>query len=331
MSSRSKLLFSVLSVVVVYFVGTAGYVVLEGASFRDAAYMTTITLSTVGYKEAVELGDAGRIWTIIIITFGLITVSIATASLISLFVEGEVRDLLGRRRMKARLEHLKGHVVVCGYGRMGEFTARELIANKLEVVVIDNTAQKIREAEQEGLLAVFGDATEEGSLLQAGADRAKYLVAVLSNDADNVFVSLTARDLNPALTIIARAEQPSTRPKLEWAGANKVISPQTIGATKAANLILRPIVTDFVEVAAKGVELELDEFVVTRESALVGVALRDSGLRGKFGVSVVAIKRADGKTLYNPEPGETLQVSDTLIMIGKAGASTKLMALKSGA
>jgi voltage-gated potassium channel len=328
MNSRSKLVFSLLSVVLVYFVGAAGYVVLEGASFRDAAYMTTITLSTVGYQEAVELGEVGRLWTIAVITFGLITVSVATASLISLFVEGEVRDLLGRRRMKARLEHLKGHVVICGYGRMGEFTAKELRDNNLEIVVIDNTAQKIREAEAEGLLAVFGDATEEGTLQQAATDRAEYLVAVLSNDADNVFVSLTARDLNPSLTIIARAEQPSTRPKLERAGANKVISPQTIGATKAANLILRPIVTDFVEVAAKGVELELDEFIVTQGSGLAGVALKDSELRGRFGVSVVAIKRADGTTVYNPEPSESLRISDTLIMIGKAGASTKLMQLR---
>ena len=195
-------------------------------------------------------------------------------------------------------------------------------AGRLVVVEKERTLEPdLRDAQ---VPFVIGDATEEDTLLQAGLKRARALVIVLKSDADNVYITLTSHTLCPNLVIVARAEQPTTDAKLTRAGASRVVCPQVIGATKVANILTRPTVVDFVEVANKGVDLELDEYKVSDRSPLVGRSLRDSHVRRKTGAIVVAIKRADGEALVNPDPDAHLEAKDTLILVGPAGVSSRL-------
>lgn len=315
----------------VYVVGTVGYMLIQGVTLADAAYMTAITVSGVGFREVFALTPEGRVWTMLVIILGLGTVWFAFTSLVTLFVSGEIRALRWRRRVESTIGKLKGHVILCGYGRMGSLALSELTRVRVPVVVVERRRDAERDLIEHQIPYVIGDATEEDALLQAGILRARALVTVLPHDADNVYITLTARTLQPELQVIARAEQPSTEIKLKRAGASRAICPQVIGATKIINILTRPNVVDFVEVAAQGVDLEMDEFVVGGQSALAGVTLRDSLIRQKTGAIVVAVKRADGETLVNPEPDAVLNAGDTLIIVGPGGVSGRLGKIDPGA
>ncbi len=327
MSPQQRLFWSVVVLVGVFALGTTGYVYIEDTTYLDAAYMMAITLSTVGYNTPFELDTVGKIWTMAVITVGLISVSVAFTSLVALFVSGELRAHLGSRKVETQISRMKKHVIICGYGRMGRLVAKELRSRGERVVVVEVRPERREEMREAGLLSVVGDATEEDTLVRAGLMRARALVSVLPHDADNVYVTLTAHGLRGDLKIVARAEEAATEPKLKHAGAQRVICPQIIGASRIANILTRPHVTDFFEVAAKGVELEMDEYEIAEGSALDGVSLRDSLLRQKADVMIVAIKRADGETVYNPPPEVVLSVSDRLIIIGPSGVSKRLDAL----
>ena len=311
-------------------IGTAGYMLLEterDLSLLEAAYMTVITVSTVGFTEVWELSPATRIWTIGVIAVGVGTVSVAFTSLITLFVGGDFRSMRERRRMSATIENLRDHVILCGYGRMGSLALREIARDRVPVVVveIDTAAEgSLREAQ---VPYIVGDATDEDTLKKAGVMRARALVAVLRSDADNVFITLTARTLRSDLPIIVRAEQPGTEAKLKRAGATRVICPQVMGATRIADVLTRPNVVDLVEMANKGVDLEIDEYEVGAQSPLVGKSLRESALRERTSASVVAVKRANGETLFNPGPDAVLGLGDTMVLVGPAGVSSRLDAL----
>ena len=327
MSLRLRLILSIAAVLGVFVAGTIGYMIVDAQrcpSLADAAYMTVITLSSVGYGEVWGLSHAGRLWTVVVITFGIVTVSYAFTSLLSLVVSGELRSLRERRRMENSLSHLRDHVIVCGYGRMGALIVRELRRRGVPVVVVENERTLEPDLRYAEATYLIGDATEEETLLHAGLQRARALVIVLPSDADNVYTTLTAHTLCPNLTIVSRAEQLSTEVKLTRAGATRVICPQAIGATKIANILTRPTVVDFVEVADKGVDLEIDEYEIGDHSPLVGRSLRDSDIRRKTGAVVVAIKRADGPTMLGPDPDAQLQAKDTLILVGPAGVSSRL-------
>ena len=327
MPARLRLILSILAVLVVLFVGAAGYMIVEmehHPSFLDALYMMVITISTVGYGEVFPLSHGGQLWTIVVITFGIVTVSYAFTSLLTLVVGGELRFLRERKKMDKAIEHLSGHVIMCGYGRMGALVIRELRERGIPVVVVEKERTLEPDLRDAQVPFVIGDATEEDTLLQAGLKRASALVIVLRSDADNVYITLTAHTLCPNLVIVARAEQPTTEAKLTRAGATRVVCPQVIGATKVANILTRPTVVDFVEVANKGVDLELDEYEVSDQSPLVGRSLRDSHVRRKTGAIVIAIKRADGEALVNPDPDAHLEAKDTLILVGPAGVSSRL-------
>jgi len=322
---------AVLAVLAVFMVGTAGYMLLEPGtppSFGEAAYMTVITVSTVGFNEVWPLSPTTRLWTIGVITFGIATVSYAFTSLVALLVSGELRSQRERKKMTKTLEQLRDHVILCGYGRTGALVIEELQHQDIDAVAIDNRADVEAHLRQVGIPYLIGDATSEDLLLRAGLMRAVALVATLSNDADNVYITLTAAALKPELRIIARAEHPTTEPKLRRAGAARVICPHIIGARKMAALLTRPNVVDFVETVSEGVELEMDEFHVSSESLLNGRTLRDSRVRDRSGGSVVAIKRADGKTMYNPEPNSVIHQGDTLVVVGPSGISGKLKMLE---
>jgi voltage-gated potassium channel len=318
---------SVVAVLGVFVIGAIGYMVIEterAPSFLDAAYMTVITLSTVGYTEVWELSDTGRLWTIGVITFGIATVSVAFTSLIALFVSGELRSLRERRKMEQTVSQIRNHVILCGYGRMGSLIVEELTRRSVPVLVVEILPQLQEDLQEAQIPHVIDDATEEETLLQAGLKHARALVTVLPDDADNVYVTLTAHTLRPDLRIVSRAQQLTADAKLKSAGASRVICPQVIGATRIVNVLTRPNVVDFVDIANKGVDLEMDEYVIGERSPLAGKMLRDSALREKTGAMVIAIKRAAGETLFNPGPDAVLEANDTLMLVGPGGVSSRL-------
>lgn len=296
----------------------------QSPTILQAAYMTAITVSTVGFKEVWQLSPDGQMWTMGVIAFGIGTVSIAFTSLVALFVSGELRSQRERKKMKSTINHMSGHVILCGFGRMGALAAMELEQRGTSIVVIEADPKKEQDIREHGWPYVIGDATDETCLRNAGIERAKALVAALPHDADNVFITLTAHAIRTDLQIVARAEQPSTTPKLKTAGATQVVCSQAIGAARVANVLTRPNVVDFFEVAQQGVDLEMEELVVKAHSPLVGQTLRESALRERTGASIVAIKRADGQTDFNPGPEARLEAQDTLIIVGPAGVARRL-------
>jgi voltage-gated potassium channel len=305
--------------------GSLGYVLIEGWSFFDALYMTITTLSTVGYGEVHPLDQAGRAYTMVLILAGVGVMLYIVGALAGVVVEGELQEALGKRKVRRRVHKLKNHYIICGYGRLGGIIARQLSQAKIPLVVVENNPELIAKLEAQGYNFVAGDATREEVLLEAGIERAKGLVAVLHSDAGNVYIVLTARSLNPKLYIVARGEEPGSQQKLLRAGADKVESPYEMGGRKMAHTILRPTVVTFMELAMQeGVEWSMEEIAVSEGSPLVGVPIIDTGIRKDLNLIVVAIKRADGTSLFNPTPQITLQGGDTLIVVGLRNNLEKL-------
>ena len=327
MDARHRFLISCIMLSVFVSAGCVGYMLIEQVGLLEAAYMTIITISTVGFKEVFELSAAGKVFTMFLVMLGVGSVYYASVSLVTLFVGGELRSAREKLKVQRRINEMKGHVVVCGYGRVGKLVADQLRAAQEPLVIIDNDLEKITALESEGLLYVKGDASEEHTLLEAGISRAKTLVATLPRDSDNVFVVLTARGLQQSLFVIAWAESTATEGKLMRAGADRVVCPQVIGAYRISSLVTRPNVVDFVDVAAEGVEFEIDEYRIGADSALAGKSLRDCALRQKVDAMVVAIKRVDGQTTFNPAAEEVVQIGDTLILIGRLDTSSRLAEL----
>ena len=332
MSARSRFKLSVAAVLAVLAVGAIGYMVLEAdrdVPFRDALYMTVITLSTVGYGEPWELSPPARLWTMGVITFGIATVSYAFGSLVSLVVGGELHSLREKMKMEKAIEHLHGHVILCGFGRMGALIAQELHRRKVPLVIVEKDAGLESAIRDSNLPYMIADATEDETLDRAGLRRARALVIALPNDADNVFLTLTVRSLQPDLEIIARAEHPSTEGKLKRAGATRVVCPQATGAKNVADILTRPTVVDFVELANHGVDLELGLYQIVESSPLAGKTLREFHVRVDTDAVAVAIKRADGQAIVNPDADAVLAAGDTMILVGSAGVACRLDSLGS--
>ena len=299
------------------FFGSLGFVLIERWSFFDALYMTVTTLSTVGYGEIHPLSRLGRIYDMCLILAGMGFLIYIITSMARVVVEGEIRKALGRRKLLKHLKRLKDHYIICGFGRIGEIISRQLKERGVPYVIIDNRPENLARLEESGDFFVTGDATREEVLQEAGIDRARGLVAVVSTDADNVYIVLTARSLNPNLYIVARAEETGAEKKLLRAGADRVESPYEMGGRKMAHAILRPTVTTFMELAmTEGEDWSLEEIRVKEGSLLAGVALKDSGLRQKLDLILVAIKRAGGEMLFNPTLETRIEAEDTLIALG---------------
>jgi len=298
-------------------VGSLGFVWLEGWSFFDALYMTVTTLTTVGYGETHPLDRIGRVYNMVLILTGMGVMFYIVGSLARVVIEGELHAVLGRRKLIKHIKRLKNHYILCGFGRIGEIIARQLTGRGLSLVVIDKVADQITRLEELGYYFITGDATRDEVLLEAGIERAKGLVAVVASDADNVYIVLTARSLNPKLFIVARGEEPGAEQKLLRAGADKVESPYHMGGQKMAHTILHPTVVTFMELAMKeGVDWSMEEIAVGQTSALLGVPLADSGIRQNLDLILVAIKRADGEMLFNPSHQTPILAGDTLIALG---------------
>lgn len=298
--------------------GTAGYMLIMGWNFLDSLYMTVITLAGVGFSEVHPLNTAGRIYTIVLIMFGLSVFMYVAGTVVQFTVEGQIRAVLGRRRLDKKINAVKDHYIVCGYGRIGRVLCERIRHKPLDVVVIENNSEMVPMIEKDGMLYVSGDAGMEAVLLKAGIRRARGLVAVLATDADNVFLVLTARQLNADLNIIARASTREARKKLLAAGANIVESPYEMGAATMAQRILRPTVTSFLDLALayRHKHIQMEEISVSASSELVDVMLKDSGIRQNYNLIIIAIKKTNGSMLFNPSFEAKLEAGDTVIAVG---------------
>ncbi len=298
--------------------GTAGYHWLEGWSLGDSLYMVVITLSTVGYGETHRLSPEGRLFTMLLIVAGVGLVTFVVGSITRLVVEGELQTILGRRRTMSKIRRLKDHYIICGYGRIGSLIAKEFERRPLPFVVIEREEVVVSRIPQE-YPVVVGDATEEQVLTDAGIERARGLVTVLHSDADNLFVTLTARGMSPGLFIISRYEEERSENKLHRAGADKVVSPYIIGGTRMAMAVLRPAVIDFIELAtqSESLGLQMEEVLLETASPLVGMALVDTHIRSELDIIIVAIKKKSGHMEFNPSARTILEVGDKLIAIGE--------------
>jgi voltage-gated potassium channel len=298
-------------------VGSLGFMWLEGWNFCDSLYMTVTTLTTVGYGETHPLDRAGRIYNMVLILSGMGVLFYIVGSLARAVVEGEIHAALGRRKLIKHIKRLKNHYILCGFGRIGEIVARQLKGRGLSLVIVENDPALLSHLEESGYYFISGDATREDILLEAGIERAKGLISTLPSDSDNVYVVLTARSLNPNLFIVARGAEIGSEKKLLRAGADKVESPYEMGGQKMAQTIMRPTVVTFMELAMKeGVDWTMEEIAVGQTSPLLGVPLKDSGIRQKLNLILVAIKRADGEMLFNPSHETLILAGDTLIALG---------------
>jgi voltage-gated potassium channel len=298
--------------------GSGGYMAVEGWGFGDALYMTVITVTTVGFYEVHPLSPAGRAFTMLLALGGIFIVFYAATSMIGAIVSGELGGDLEKRRMRRALEQLEDHVIVCGYGRMGHLVCAEFSRRGMRFVVVDPLPGALDGFALEHGIPLAGDATHDEVLKQAGISRARCLVTVASSDADNLYITMSARLLNERLHIVARAEDDAAEAKLVRAGASRVISPYTIGGQRMAQAVLQPAVLDFLELAQRSDfnELHIEELRIRPQAALDGSEVKDSRIRGELGVIIVAIKRAGGEMRFNPAPEDRLQAGDVLIALG---------------
>jgi voltage-gated potassium channel len=315
---RKKFIIAVGLVVLVASFGTAGYMLLEGWNFIDALYMTVITLASVGFKEVHDLSTFGRIFTIIIIIGGVGTVAYALSAGAKIILEGELQEVYGRRRLEKKIKELKDHYIVCGYGRMGKIICRELREKNIKFVIVEK--QPDMHQENKDLLIFPGDATKDEVLKELGIEKAKGLVSVLPTDAENLFVVLSARGLNPNLFIVARAGEEGSEKKLVRAGADKVVSPYHIGGLRIAHTVLKPAVVDFIEFATKSgnIDLQMEEILIKESSELIGKSLDECGIGRELGIIIVAIKKPNGEMKFNPTFKSAIKTGDTLIALGES-------------
>jgi voltage-gated potassium channel len=300
-------------------IGTAGYITIEGWNIIDAVYMTVITLTTVGYGEVHEVSKTGRLYTIFLIFLGAGFFVYAAGAVVQFMVEGRIRIILGRKRLDKKINRLKQHYIICGYGRIGRVLCKNLKTKTIDLVVIEKSQDLIPIMDEDKILYIWGDASDEANLVRAGINKAKGLVSVLPTDTDNVFLVLTARQLNPDIFIMARASYKESINKLHAAGASIVESPYNVGALRMAQKILHPTVTDFLDLALvdQRKDIKMDEIPVSPSSDLVGVILKDSGIRQNFNLIIIAIKKADGSMLFNPSFETVIQAGDTVIAVGE--------------
>lgn len=303
----------------VLFAGTAGYMLIEGWGFLDAFYMTVITISTVGYREVWPLSDAGRVLTIFVIFSGIGIIFYILTMAAQSMVDLQVRAIIGRRKLGQQIRSIKDHYIICGFGRLGKIICRELKAHKIPMVVIEKDQSVRQTLESEAIPYISDDATSEGVLLEASIERAKGLVSVVASDADNLFITMTARGLSPSIFILARADEEHSEKKLMRAGANRVVMPYLIGGQKMAHTIIKPAVTDFLEftVHNRDMGLEMGEVVVGERSALCGKSLVDSGIRRDLDVIIVAVRKRGGEMRFNPSSQTRIEAGDILICLGK--------------
>ena len=321
-----KFFIAILLTCCILALGTAGYMLIEEWEVLDALYMTVITLTTVGYSEVHEVSRVGRVFTVVLIFLGAGFLLYVFGSVTQFLVEGQIRVILGRRKLENQIKRLKDHYIVCGYGRIGRVMSKHLVQGKLDVVAIEHNRDRIPVMDKDGIPYIVGEATDEDNLIKAGVERARALATALASDADNVFLALTARQINPHIYVVARASEDSAKKTLYAAGADVVVSPYDIGARRMAHSILRPTVIHFLELAFSDEEtdIHIEEIPVNAASPLVGKSLMDSGIRQQLNLIIISMRKSDNAMLFNPEAGTTFDAGDTVIAVGKNDMLRKL-------
>ncbi len=331
--TRERRLAALLTILILITLGGAvGYTIVEGASFGDALYMTVLTISTVGFREIFPLSESGRILTTGLIVVGVGTALYTAGTALEIGLERFLGGDLRRRRMQREIDQLNQHVIVAGFGRVGSHTWEALRSEDVPVVVVESDAVAVQAARDAGGLVVEGDATRNEALELAGIDRARALIACVREDSDNLVIVLSAKSRRGDLPVISRANEVESRDKLLLAGADRIVSPQLVGAHRLAALAAEPRLDEFVDVILHGklMELRIEGFEVGEGSSLSGQMLRDVDIRALSGAQVLALETPDGDIVFNPEPGATIRPGHTLIAIGSSEQVERLRNVAQG-
>jgi len=306
-------------IALVLLTGTVGFVVIDGYPLFDAFYMTLITVSTVGYAEIHPLSHAGRVFNSFVIFFGVIVMFFAIGAMTQSIVELELGEYFGKRRTRRMIEKLNNHFIICGYGRVGRNAAHELKRAGVPFVVVDREAERTERAVQSGMLAVTADSTRDETLRSLGVERARGLISALATDADNLFVILSAKNLNPKLFVATRAAEEEAEQKLRRAGADALFAPYTTAGYRLAQAVLRPHVFQFFDLATKGIgfDVDIEQVRVPESSGFASRSLEQTRIRHDLGVIVLGIRKLDGAMLFNPAAETVIQGGDYLIVMGE--------------
>lgn len=317
MGKRRRFLLIAIAILAIIMIGTAGYMIIEGWSFSDAIFMAVITLSTVGFSEVHPLSSTGRYFTIFLILGGTGTMLYAATAIVQYLLEGNLSNILGRRRMKVEIAKLKGHTILCGYGKVGKEVAHVFQNEKTSFVIIEADEKACTKAASDGFLCLNMNAANDESLKEAGIMNAKALVAALGSDADNLYVTLSAKSLRPDIFVVARFDNEESEAKLKRAGADRTMSPYRIGGRRLANMTLKPLVVDFIDTTMdrQGHEFTLEDVNITKGSSMDGISVKES-LRRIDGAHILAIKKKSGHIIANPAPETILESGDELVLMG---------------
>lgn len=318
---QTELMAGAIALAVVFIIGTLWYSLVEGWSWQDAAYMTIITLATVGYGETRPLENRGRLFTIALILMGLVSIGYIVNRFTEAIIQGYFQEGIKLRQLRRLMDSLTGHYIICGFSRTGRQIAKEFRAEGVPFVIIDAEVESVRMAQMEGYNVYLGDATLDESLLEVGVERANCIVAALPSDAENLYIILSAKTLNPQIRVIARASTEEGLQKLQRGGADVVISPYITGGKRMAAAALRPQVMDFVDgiISGNDRQLYMEELLIEPGTcAFVGETLQKAELRSQTGALVLAIRRADGTLIGAPTGDTLLMAGDILICMGTA-------------
>jgi voltage-gated potassium channel len=331
MRLQRNLILSIIFLIAVFFIGVIGYKIIEkNWSVLDAVYMTAITLATVGYTD-LGVSNTGRIFTIILIVVGISVFAYGISTAVAFVIEGQLTDVLKRRKMENQIEKLEKHCIICGAGDTGIHVIDEYIKMKMDFIVIERDSERLKRLlETREFLYIEGDATNDEVLIKSRIDKADGLVTALSDDKENLFVVLSARGLNPNLKIVSKAVESGVEEKLRKAGADEVIFPDVIGGLRIASIMLRPTVVDFLDIMLRhqGGTTRFGEATIRENSKLIGLSLVDANIQQQTGLLVLAIRSGyDGSFTYNPAPTTQLNQEDTLIVIGDVDQILKLKTL----
>lgn len=311
--------------------GTVGFRIIDGYPVFDAFYMTLITVSTVGYAEIHPLSHAGRIFNSFVIFFGVITMFFAIGAMTQSIIELELGEYFGKRRIRRMIDKLEGHYIICGFGRVGRNAAVELQRSKVPFVVVERELPRMERAMQAGMLAVAADSTRDETLLAVGVKRARGLISALATDADNLFVILSAKNLNPKLFVATRSGEEDAEEKLRRAGADALFAPYTTAGYRLAQAVLRPHVFQFFDVATRsmGLDVDIEQVRVPESSEFAERSLEQTRIRHDLGVIVLGIRKSDGRMMFNPAAEAIISGGDYLIVMGKPGNLRNLESLVS--
>jgi voltage-gated potassium channel len=318
MNPFRRLVPALLALLVILVIGVTGFVLFERRPMLEAVYLVVVTLLTIGFDQVHPVSGSGRVLTIFIAVCGVGTALYAAGQVVEIIIEGEILGYRTKRKMEQRIADMRNHYIICGFGRVGHQVAADFASAGTPYVVIDSKVQTTAELSPRGTPHIVGDATSDEILEEAGISRARGLVACSDSDVANVYVTLSARALNPTLYIVARASQPETEKKLRMAGANRVISPYVMSGRRMAAMVTRPVVSDFLDTVTHGGELEfrLHEMTIPAGSPLAGRTLADAEIRLKSGALVLAIHRADGGFSLQPNAASVLGAGDVLVLVG---------------